>query len=246
MQKSIELRRTGDFWIDMGLISLMQILMGRRKGNPVKIEDGFKADLLTNDKVGIILTLSSTSLTLEYEDDKILNDSLSNAITSTRPNYLGITKKGKIWWQRLGSYFFRSLSNPEDFFKLPAEQKGVWKKGVCNFCGSGTRKVKGVGTIEHPLVVVSDRFRSFYSNLTGDTLICNYCTLASKFSPLKIFYSISKNKITAIALESNNLVELSEVFNSFSTIFRKSEDYIYAHLQIINRNLLISQIHGIY
>ena len=231
MRHSILLQRTGDFWIDMGLIGLTDTLMGRRKGNFVRIDDGFKAELLTHikgtDEVGIILTLRSTNLTLEYEEDEILNEVLSNAIASTRPNYIGRTKTGNEWWQRLGLFFFNSLSNPEDFFKLPGEQKKGWKIGVCNFCGTEERKVKRVGTIEYPLVVVPNRFRSFYSNLSGSTMICKFCALTSKFSPLRLFYDISsdKKKITAIALESNNLVELSEVFNSFSTIFRQSDEY---------------------
>jgi hypothetical protein len=131
-----------------------------------------------------------------------------------------------MWWQRLGRFFFGNQL-PAVFFESPTriaeQQKGKWKKGVCEFCGSEDRDVKQVGAGEHPLVVIPGKFSSFYSNLRGDTKICNWCAFASKFSPVELLYAVSGNSITAICIESDNLIDLSNVLNAFSRLFVQSE-----------------------
>ncbi len=235
MQNSIELKRTGDFWIDMGLLGLWRSLIAGSEDNPVKGKDGFRAKILVHDdlyddegKVGLNLRISSNSLIIEYADDKILNDELSKAIETIKPNYFGKAKTGKKWWQRLGLFFFKNQS-PSVFFKLPTaimkEQRTKWSKGVCDFCGMEERDVKQVGAGEHPMVVVPSKFSSFYSNLRGEVKICNWCAFASKFTPIRLFYTVSGKSITAIGMESDNLIDLLNASNSFSKLFAQSEWY---------------------
>ncbi len=230
---SIELRRTGDFWIDMGLMALWRIIAARSNQNPVKIDNGFRVDIHTDDlysdgKISVNATLSSTSLALQYTDDKALDEELTNALESIRPNYFGKAKTGKMWWQRLGLFFFKN-QDPKAFFELPTKivekKKTKWKVGTCDFCGMENRWIKQAGAGEHLLLVVPGKFSSFYSNLRGDTKICNWCAFASKFAPLRLFYTTSKNTITAIAFEANDLLDLLNIFTYFSNLFAQSEWY---------------------
>lgn len=234
MLHSIILRRTGDFWIDLGLIGLWRTLIARSKHNPVRTEEGLDAQIILeeddliedNAKTGLSVMLSSTLLSLKYEDDKILNQELSIALDSIKPNYLGKSKTERIWWQSLGRMFF-SNQNPTVFFELPTRiintQKGKWPVGVCDFCGTSQRFVKKAGAGTHPLVVVPGKFSSFYSNLIGDTKICNWCSFATKFSPLRLFYVIKGKSLTAIAMEAATLTDLSETLVNFSRLFAQSE-----------------------
>lgn len=233
MENFVELRRTGDFWIDMGLIGLWRAMVARSKGNPVKIGDGFRTDILLDDlygdgKVGINATLSHTGLTLQYIDNETLDKELANALESIKSNYFGKAKTGRMWWQRLGLFFFKN-QDPETFFELPTKiagkKKTKWKVGTCDFCGMEKRNIKQAGAGEHLMVVVPGKFSSFYSNLRGDTKICNWCAFASKFAPLRLFYTTSKNSITGIAFEANDLLDLLSIFNYFSNLLAQSEWY---------------------
>lgn len=233
MENFVELRRTGDFWIDIGLIGFWRAIAARSKQNPVKIDDGFRVDILLDDlysdgKVGINATLSHTGLTLQYADNETLDEELANALESIKPHYFGKAKTGKMWWQRLGLFFFKN-QDPKTFFELPTKiaekKKTKWKVGTCDFCGMEKRNIKQAGAGEHLMVVVPGKFSSFYSNLRGDTKICNWCAFASKFAPLRLFYTTSKNAITAIAFEANDLLDLLSIFNYFSNLFAQSEWY---------------------
>ncbi len=237
MQNSIKISRTGDFWIDIGLVSLWKILTSISSKNPITTANGLKVELpiqddLYNDskELGVILTLSPNALVFEFDDYKIINEELSRSLEFTKPYYLGKSKDGSRYgWQRLGRYFFKNLNPYSAFFVSPLatidKRKGKWKTGVCEFCGTPDRHIKPVGSIEHPLVVVPNKFSSFYSNLSGDIKICNWCTFASKFAPLRLFYIMSGNSINTIALECNNLNDLLFVYNIFSRLFVQSDTY---------------------
>lgn len=233
MEKFVELRRTGDFWIDMGLIGLWRTITARGSQNPIKVNNEFRVNVLIDDlyddgKVGISAVLSSTSLTIHYADDERLDEELVNALESIKPNYFDKTKQGKQGWQKLGRIFFKN-QDPKTFFELPTKiaekKKTKWKIGTCDFCGIEKRNIKQAGAGEHLMLVVPGKFSSFYSNLRGDTKICNWCAFASKFSPLRLFYATSKNSITAIAFEANDLLDLLNMFNYFSNLFAQSDWY---------------------
>ncbi|MEM3192942.1 MAG: hypothetical protein QW292_12840 [Candidatus Parvarchaeota archaeon] len=217
----------------MGLIGLWNEMEARSNHNPVRIDDGFRVDipldeLYSNGKVGVSATISRTALTLQYTDDKTFDTELADILESIKPRYFGKAKKGIMWWQRLGLFFFKN-QDPKTFFELPTKiaenKKTKWKVGTCDFCGMEKRNVKQAGAGEHLLVVVPGKFSSFYSNLRGDTKICNWCAFASKFSPLRLFYTISSNSITGIAFEANDLLDLLNVYNYFSNLFAQSEWY---------------------
>jgi len=217
----------------MGLVGLWKMMVARSEQHPIKTDDGFKVDipiddLYNNEKTSITATLSSTSLTLQYIDDKIFEEELKSTLESIKPNYFGKAKTGRMWWQRLGLFFFKN-QDPESFFEPPTKivkiKKTKWRFGTCDFCGAEKRNIKQAGAGEHFMVVVPGKFSSFYSNLRGDTKICNWCAFASKFAPLKLFYSISKNSIVAIAFEANDLLDLSNIFGYFSSLFVQSEWY---------------------
>jgi hypothetical protein len=237
MKNSINLSRTGDFWIDIGLISLWKILSSRSSKNPVSTSNGLRVEVSLQDDLysdsealGVILTLSSDSLLLEFDDYKILNEELYQSLEFTKPYYSGKTKDGtKDSWQRLGRYFFKNLNPVNIFFETPVttieKSRGKWRIGKCEFCSTPERYVKPLGSVEHPLVVVPNKFSSFYSNLAGNIKICNWCAFASKFTPIRLFYIMSRNSINMIALECNNLNDLLFVFNNFSRLFIQSDTY---------------------
>jgi hypothetical protein len=234
MKNSITLSRTGDFWIDIGLISLWKILSSRSSKNPVSTNHGLRVEIplqqdlyIDSEELGVVLTLSSNSLLLEFDDYNILNEELSQSLDFTKPYYIGKVKDGsKDWWQRLG-LFFQSLNPVEKFFEtsITTIDKRKWRAGICEFCATNDRYVKPLGSVEHPLVVVPKKFSSFYSNLSGDIKICNWCAFASKFAPLRLFYILSRNSINIIALECNNLNDLLFTFNNFSRLFVQSDSF---------------------
>jgi hypothetical protein len=236
MQYRACLPRTGDFWLDTGLLGVWKYFVAGSAKSIEKTNDGFKVEIPAQqdlydegEEIGITVNLDPTSLLLGYDDHEFLNLELRKSMEYLKTNYLKPTKDGKIWWQGLGYSFFSNQTNLETFFEPPSikpeHRKAKWKKGVCDFCGSAERLVKSVGATEHPLVVVPKKFSSFYSNLEGDTKICSWCGWVSKFSPLRLFYNIAGNSITAIVFESNDLLDLIQVFNNFSKFFIRSNRY---------------------
>ena len=101
MRNSITLSKTGDFWIDIGLISLWKILSSRSSKNPVSTNHGLRVGIplqqdlyIDSEELGVVLTLSSNSLLLEFDDYNILNEELSQSLDFTKPYYTGKVKDG--------------------------------------------------------------------------------------------------------------------------------------------------------
>src|SRR5689334_22141196 len=97
MDHTIEILRTGDFWIDLGICYVWRQLLSR--GANVKIDEVKKRIvseiLIGNDKnePDLIAMLYPSKITIEYSDEKVLSDELTDILETTRPNYLGSSKK---------------------------------------------------------------------------------------------------------------------------------------------------------
>ncbi len=234
MPYTVELAYTGDFWIDQGTITLWNLLTSgqrtslRAQGYVTKIAKG---DLYKSNKkeVGLV-TLTSDKLILQFKTEMKLNSEVSKLIKKVKSKYLRKASTGRMWWSGLPKFFFSHLTTCIDsFFSTPIEmvtsKKSKWVRSTCDFCGAADRRVKVAGATEHPLVVITGKFSSFYSHLKGDIKICSWCTFASKFAPQAIFYSLNYNVLVAMCLESNNFLSLVKVLKEFSRFFAEDKGY---------------------
>lgn len=208
-------KRTGDFWIDQGITSIWYKLATK----PKKTGDSYVSDVKRHgrydkDVVVLTATLSPYQLSLKSENDENIEKEFKKICNILYQEYIGKASTGRNWWQGISNFFFKQ-TKPELFFKTPEqtviEQKGKWTNGNCDFCRrDGT--VRNLGTTEHPLVVTRSKFSSFYSELSGDVKICNYCAFVTKFVPSRLFFNTNGNKILAMIFESSDLVSLNNLY----------------------------------
>jgi len=224
LDKTVEILRTGDFWIDLGINYVWQCLIPKGK---VKVEENKTSVEILDEKKNLIMiaTQSSPKVSIEYSDDMILKQELTDILESIKPHYLGRSKKGNEKWDRQG-LFFSAITVRTAFFE-PPRLNGLHKRSAdrCAFCNSERFALKQTGATNHPLMASPGKFSSFYSNLRGDVKICGMCIFCSKFSPLRIFFNISRGLLTAIAFESNDLIGLNSLFREFSDISTQSIGY---------------------
>ncbi len=168
--------------------------------------------------------LYPSRIAIEYSDKKVLSEELTDILETTRSHYLGISKKGREKWDRQG-LFFSAVTQRRLFFEPPRLDVRRNRSIKCAFCGSERFAIKQSGATNQPLIANPGKFSSFYSNFRGDIKICEMCNFVSKFSPLCIFYGISKKLLTAIIFESNDLRDLDSVLKEFSEISTGSDGY---------------------
>ena len=227
MDKSVEILRTGDFWIDLGISYVWQYLISRGSNIKVNQEENKTTVEILNEKnnLEVIAIQTPPKISMEYSEDIILKQELVDMLETIKPHYLGISKKGKEKWDRQG-LFFSAITVRTSFFEPPRlDDHHKRSADSCAFCGSEKFALKQTGATNQPLMANPGKFSSFYSNLRGDVKICEMCIFVSKFSPSRIFYRISKGLFTAIAFESNDLIGLNSIFKEFSEISVQSIGY---------------------
>jgi len=203
-----EFVRTGDPWIDSGIISLWEILATRhsdklsRKKNSEEIRLGKTTATLSSDS----LMLKGPAQRIRRLPDEALKR-LTDAVWRE-------TKKGKMWWSGAALFFFKQQSSGPKRFLTTLDQlvrKGT--KGTCDFCGRTSLRVTEARTSEHPFLVKSQKMSSFYSQLKGAFNICSFCTFASWFAIPNIFFNVDWNESTlnAFFFDAPDLVHLARL-----------------------------------
>lgn len=224
----VNFKRTGDFWIDLGIISLWTRLAPQAS----KRGSSYVAQVKKHGRYGTDISvlkaiLSPDQLSLVAEKENAIVEELDKTCEKLCHDYIGKASTGRDWWQGISNFFFKQ-TKPESFFKNPEdmvkEQKGKWSKETCNFCGL-ERMVKDLGSTEHPLVVTSKKFQSFYSELSSSVKLCNYCTFVTKFVPTKLFFNTSGNTILAMIFESSDLITLNNLYTELSRLFAEANEY---------------------
>lgn len=224
----INLKRTGDFWIDLGIISLWTRLASQASKRGLSYVAQVKKHGRYGKDIPVLkIVLSPDQLSLISEKENVIVEELDKICEKLYCDYVGKASTGRNWWQGISNFFFKN-TKPESFFKSPEgmvkEQKGKWSKETCNFCGL-ERMVKDLGTTEHPLVVTSKKFQSFYSELSSSVKICNYCTFVTKFVPTKLFFNRGGNAILTMIFESSDLITLNNLYVELSRLFAEANEY---------------------
>jgi len=202
-----EFVRTGDPWIDGGIISLWESFAAR---NGDKLSQKKTSENIRLGKVRA--TLSSDSLMLKGPAErirKLLDEPLKRLTDAVWRE----TKKEKMWWSGVALFFFKQQSGGPKFLKTPDQLARKGTSGACDFCGRTGLKVSEARTSEHPFLVKSDKMSSFYSQLKGAFNICSFCTFASWFATLNIFFNIdwSENTLNAFFFDAPDLLHLAKL-----------------------------------
>jgi len=176
--EKITLLRTGTPWIDLGVVSLWDYLESQhpkhKKGLTLKLPN----------RVQIELTPQELTFSGDIGD---INRELSKCLDFLKNQSLGKSDLGRFYWTGIASVFTGQVKGQpaiSGFFSLPKYAK----KGICDFCGKES-SVRKAGAAHQPLIVTSEKFSSFFSNLRGEMVICENCSLASKLTGLKLFFS---------------------------------------------------------
>jgi len=203
--QKFEIRRTGNFWIDLGTVALWNYFatqlqeVNRREDYEEMDAENFKAKLARD------------SFVVEGEESTV-NERLQDAVDFLEERVWGETRRGRMWWKGCAQFFFQQQKNPNDFLSSPQEmvKSKKWRAGICDFCGHKGEMVKSVGTSEIPFIVVRNKFMTFYPNLKRDMNICVACTFASRFALLGIFFNITGDVLNASIMEGEDLLNLSK------------------------------------
>ena len=175
MDRSVEILRTGDFWIDLGISQVWQYLISRGSTIKVDQEENKTTVEILNEENNLVMIATQTSpkISIEYSEDSILKQELIDILEATKPDYLGISKKGNEKWDRQG-LFFSAITVRKAFFEPPS-LRNKRSAGRCAFCDSEKFALKETGATNQPLMANPGKFSSFYSNLRGDVKICEIC-----------------------------------------------------------------------
>ena len=215
---SLKFQRTGDFWIDLGIVCLWKQFSS--VANSVsQIEGG----VLATDK-NLTVKLTEDYVEVKTTSAKELCEFIQKQFDILHDRYWIRTKKGKQWWSPLANYYFAHLNGPNKLLinplKLTKAQKTKWRKGDCDFCNRIDVDAKIAGTTEHPFLVVPNRMTNFYSNLRGRFRICLACTLATKFALGGLFFTIDikEGRLLAFCFESSSLLHLDRAYGVLSRL----------------------------
>lgn len=208
MRQLEEFVRTGDPWIDGGIVSLWGILAARHSDKFSRKETSEEIRLGR-----VTATLSSDSLMLKGSAERI-RKLLDEALKCLRDAVWRETKKGKMWWSGVAIFFFKQQSGGPKRFLTRLDQlakKGA--EGACDFCSRTGLRVIEARTSEHPFLVKSEKMSSFYSQLKGAFNICSFCTFTSWFATLNIFFNIdwNENTLNAFFFDTPDLLHLARL-----------------------------------
>jgi hypothetical protein len=224
-EQTLLLNRTGDFWIDMGIVAFW------RQSAPALGDINFNGDLLSVQNKDINLKLSDSSLIVSSSSKPNLENFLSDELARLRNDYWRKTRKGNWWWSPLANYFFSHLNKPEQLLSTPDQfiltQHGKWKLDLCDFCGRDDVQTKAAGATENPFMVVPGRMSNFYSNLQGEIRICAYCALATRFSLNGLLFTMNfrDQRLLAFCFEAGGLISLDRAYHAISRLVVEKEDY---------------------
>ncbi|MEM4359421.1 MAG: hypothetical protein QXT45_02720 [Candidatus Bilamarchaeaceae archaeon] len=220
----IEFRRSGDFWIDLGIATLFEEL--RLHGKPIKKTDSIIVENVFKTEASVIL--ESDALLIEGEEIEVKKVFDKINITFRQKACGGKTKKGKEWFTRPAEFFFNPPLGRKDFdriFVYNLREKEI----TCDVCGQTAPRAPKVGSLELPLIVATEKMQTFYSAHRGKINLCASCALAGRIAPFGLVYSYSENKLNFFLLDTGDLVSLAKGLHSISRMLIEQSFGNYKH-----------------
>jgi len=264
--KEFVFRKTGNFWIDNGIVGFYRVLSELSTQKELEVASielstsGLKfscnPDELTSilDKVKANLVNFYTSETKNYgwyydgnkfrsytktdwmpsskyfyghlppsSDDKLYVRDLDDAFKLKVEDFLKENEEHKFSFYGSGKNEYVPTSVMR--YDVPASYNFDNGKTVCDFCGSETKgksKDFSIKKYNMPFIVNLNNMKTFYSRHSVSFNICSFCSYASLFACLNIFYNISgENGVFFIPYDSD--LSSLERFYGVLNISRRSE-----------------------
>lgn len=179
-------------------------------GNQVVIlsdnDNGFR---IVNKKtlVGIVnMLFSGGDLKAKYVKAKFPTK-LSDKYQQMKDSYSGNKKiQFKIEEKKGQKYIYKSEPN----FNWSYDPRLMGTSETCSFCGRAEFPCSQVHSNNYPFTVGTKNFRNFFSNLSGELVICPFCELASLLATQRVFFHKSiRNERLFLALPA--AYELTEL-----------------------------------
>lgn len=226
--KQLEFVRTGEPWIDNGIMALWQIFRANPDVSPRLRDKQVQRETRKKDPADkVTAVLSPDSLILKGSPVRIralLDDCIENLSVRTWQH----TRTGKMWWSGVASFFFKQqIGGPKMLLKSPDALERKGSRGACDFCGRTDLKVTEARTSEHPFLVKSDKMSSFYSQFRGSIHICSSCTFASWFTTPRVLFNIDwkENTLNAFFFDATDLLRRFRIERWFGQCYASDKPY---------------------
>ncbi len=213
-QSQVEFRRSGHFWIDLGIIALWRRI-AENAPSVRRTENGYVAKYDTFEAL-----LRVDALQFSGQEDAILAE-FHAAVKALRDQVWQPTKKNKMWWYGIAGFLYAGQNKP-DFIKSYEELgvKAQWRRsGSCSICGRDDLPVRTTATSYNPLTVSVDKMSTFYSELSGGEVICQACAFVAPFAFTRAWYSIQGETATLVWPVAPDFISLDRLFRSVSRHF---------------------------
>lgn len=218
--ENVEFKRTGNFWIDAGIVGMWNLLAAQYR------IDSRKPGWLGLKGNGLSITISDDALGMQGQR-RAIEAAQKRILDLLKQRVWGKTTSGKPWWTPSASFFFAQHLRRFDFLRKPSDlvTSGHWQRGSCDFCGRSGVPTRDVGSSEDPFTVTRAKMSSFYSSLRGAIRICVFCYCASHFVPLVLFFNIRGRTMNAFLLESSGLLSLAKADRHLSDARAAGQGY---------------------
>lgn len=219
--QSEEFARTGDPWIDSGIVSLWETLAARHSDRLRVVEEDLEEIRLRK----VTATLSSDSLMVRGTAEGVQR-LLKEALERLEDTVWQKTKSGRKWWSGIARFFFKQYGDKPRRLLMPLNKlKGSGRKDACDFCGRQGQKVTDARASEYPFLVVSERMSSFYSQLKGRFKVCSSCAFASWFAVRRVLFNVSEGALNAFFFDAPDLSRLARLHSAFGQQWAVEEPY---------------------
>lgn len=218
---SEEFVRTGDPWIDSGIISLWETLTAKHSDRLRIVKEDLEEIRLRK----VTATLSSDSLIVMGPAEGIQR-LLREALDRLEETVWQKTKSGRKWWSGIARFFFKQYGDKPRRLLMPLNRlKRKGRKGTCDFCCRQNQKVIDARASEYPFLVASERMSSFYSQLKGTFKVCSSCAFASWFAVRRVLFNVSEGTLNAFFFDAPDLSRLARLHNAFGQQWAVEEPF---------------------
>ena len=219
--QSEEFVRTGDPWIDSGILSLWEALTARHGDRLRVVEEDLEEIRLRK----VTATLSSDSLIVKGSVEGIQR-LVKEALEGLEDKVWQKTKSGRMWWSGIARFFFKQYGDKPRRLLMPLDRlKRKGRKGACDFCGRQDQKVTDARASEYPFLVASERMSSFYSQLKGTFKVCSSCAFASWFAVRRVLFNVSEGTLNGFFFDAPDLLHLYGIHKAFGQQWVVEEPY---------------------
>jgi hypothetical protein len=219
--QSEEFVRTGDPWIDSGIISLWETIAAKHSDRLRTVEEDLEEIRLRK----ATATLSSDSLVFRGSGEGIQR-LLKEALERLEDTAWQKTKSGRMWWSGMARFFFKQYGDKPRRLLMPLNKlKRKGRRGTCDFCGRQNQMVVDARASEYPFLVASERMSSFYSQLKGTFKVCSSCAFASWFAVRRVLFNVSERTLNAFFFDAPDLSRLARLHSEFGQQWAVEEPY---------------------